>query len=79
MQEGDQPGQLCDHAEPCGCYAEGYAAGKAKAFAEVRSVVVADNHPDSCGCEPCKLIRDILASRLPSQTTMDDWSVRIDD
>ena len=68
-----------DHDHDAGCYGDGYAAGKAKAFAEVRSVVVADNHPDSCGCEPCKLIRDIMASRLPPQTTTEDWTVRIDD
>ena len=26
---------LCDCPEPCGCYAEGYAAGKDKAFFEM--------------------------------------------
>ena len=27
--------QACDCPEPCGCYAEGYAAGKDKAYFEV--------------------------------------------
>ena len=27
--------QLCDCPEPCGCYAEGYAAGKDKAYFEI--------------------------------------------
>ena len=27
--------RLCDCDEPCGCYAEGYAAGKDKAFFEI--------------------------------------------
>ena len=27
--------RLCDCPEPCGCYAEGYAAGKDKAFFEM--------------------------------------------
>ena len=33
--------QLCDHDEPCGCYAEGYAAGKDEARCELR------HHSDS--------------------------------
>ena len=48
--------QLCDHDEPCGCYAEGYAAGKDKAFFEVRNARVR-GHAVDCGCEPCKTVR----------------------
>ena len=28
---------LCDCPEPCGCYAEGYAAGKDKAYFDILS------------------------------------------
>ena len=31
----DSERSLCDCPEPCGCYAEGYAAGKDKAYFEV--------------------------------------------
>ena len=31
--------QLCDCDEPCGCYADGYAAGKDKAYFESRRVL----------------------------------------
>ena len=29
-------GAGCDHDEPCGCYGEGYAAGRGKAFSSWR-------------------------------------------
>ena len=32
MTDTDRP--LCDCPEPCGCYVEGYAAGKDKAYFE---------------------------------------------
>ena len=35
MATGNKP--LCDCPEPCGCYAEGYAVGKEKAYFEVLS------------------------------------------
>ena len=50
---------VCDHEEPCGCYAEGYAQGKAKTYFEVRAVLDAGDHAAGCGCEPCKLLRDV--------------------
>ena len=34
----DKERRLCDCPEPCGCYAEGYAAGKDKAFFEMEIV-----------------------------------------
>ncbi len=33
MTDGQRP--LCDCPEPCACYAEGYAAGKDRAYFEV--------------------------------------------
>ena len=54
-----QQRQLCDCDEPCACYAEGYAAGKGKAFFEVRMVLNEGNHASSCGCEPCLVIRAV--------------------
>ena len=33
MTDPDRP--VCDFPEPCGCYAEGYAAGKDKAYFEI--------------------------------------------
>ncbi len=32
----DRPG-VCDHGTPCGCYAEGYAAGLAEGYAQRRN------------------------------------------
>ena len=53
---------VCDCPEPCACYAEGYAHGKDKAHFEVRAVLDS-NHASSCGCEPCKTVREILRRR----------------
>ena len=47
--------QLCDHDEPCGCYAEGYAAGQDKAFFDIQSVP---------GMATLSIAPAILASRL---------------
>ena len=60
MTDSDRP--VCDCPEPCGCYAEGYAHGKDKAHFEVRTVLDSD-HADSCGCEPCITVREILRRR----------------
>ena len=48
--------RVCDHEEACGCYVEGYDAGKGKAHSEVRMVQRA-GHSHDCGCEPCKTVR----------------------
>ena len=42
---------LCDCPEPCGCYAEGYAAGKDKAFFEIISSLDGPPHAQDCGCQ----------------------------
>ena len=57
MTDSSRP--VCDCPEPCGCYTEGYAHGKEKAHFEVRTVLDS-NHADSCGCEPCKTVREVL-------------------
>ena len=67
----DDARPVCDCPEPCDCYAEGYAEGyahgKEKAHFEVR-MVLDSNHAASCGCEPCKTVREILSRN----TTTDD-------
>lgn len=54
---------VCDCPEPCACYAEGYALGKDKAHFEIRTVLDS-NHTASCGCEPCKTVREIVRHKL---------------
>ena len=44
--------QACDCPEPCGCYAEGYAAGKDKAFFEVIASLDGPPHAEACACQP---------------------------
>ena len=53
--------QLCDCDEPCGCYAEGYVAGKDKAYFEVLASLEGPPHaqelrmptlPDEAGLPP---------------------------
>ena len=58
----DSSWTVCDCPEPCVCYAEGYTHGKDKAHFEVR-MVLDPNHSGSCGCEPCKTVREILRRR----------------
>ena len=52
--------RLCDCDEPCGCYAEGYAAGKNKAFFEIISSLDGPPHAQDCGCQPCQVKRACL-------------------
>ena len=49
----DKERRLCDCLEPCGCYAEGYAAGKDKTFFEMEMALQDDTHAADCGCQPC--------------------------
>ena len=58
MTERERP--LCDCPEPCGCYAEGYAAGKDKAFFEMEMALQDDTHAADCGCQPCRVKRVCL-------------------
>lgn len=52
--------RVCECEEACGCYVEGYAQGKEKAYFEVRNILKA-NHAARCGCEPCITARAVLA------------------
>jgi len=51
----DEDRQVCDCPEPCGCYAEGYAAGKDKAYFEMEMALRDDTHAIGCGCQPCRV------------------------
>ena len=46
----------------CGCYGEGYAAGKDKAHFEVRALAEGPPHGSGCGCESCRTIGAVLAA-----------------
>ena len=58
MTASERP--LCDCPEPCGCYAEGYAAAKDKAYFEVLDGLDGPPHSESCGCQPCQVKRACL-------------------
>ena len=62
MTDAESP--LCDCPEPYGCYAEGYAAGKNKAYFEIEIALQDDTHAASCGCQPCQVKRAILEKTL---------------
>ena len=51
----DTRSTLCDCPEPCGCYAEGYAAGKDKAYFEVLASLEGPPHAGECACQPCQV------------------------
>ena len=55
IADSDRP--VCDCPEPCGCYAEGYAAGKGKAYFEVLASLEGPPHAGDCGCQPCQVKR----------------------
>ena len=52
--------QACDCPEPCGCYAEGYAAGKDKAYFKVLASLDGPTHAEGCPCQPCQVKRACL-------------------
>ena len=45
---------VCDCAEPCGCYAEGHAAGKDNAYIKVLDSLDGAPHAEDCACRPAK-------------------------
>ena len=51
--------QACDCPGPCG-YAEGYAAGKDKAYFEVLASLDGPPHAEGCACQPCQVKRACL-------------------
>ena len=56
----DSPRPLCDSPEPCSCDAEGYAAGKDKAYFEVIASLDGPPHAEDCACQPCQVKRACL-------------------
>ena len=46
MTETGRP--LCDCPEPCGCHAQGYAAGKGKAYIEFMASLDGPPHAREC-------------------------------
>ena len=42
--------------QQCDSYADGYTAGKDKAFSEIRAVP-SSGHRQDCGCRPCNAVR----------------------
>ena len=46
--------RLCDCDEPCGCYAEGYAAGKGKAFFEMLASLTDRPTPRTAAASPAR-------------------------
>ena len=61
---------LCDCPEPCGCYAEGYAAGKDKAYFEIEMALQDDTHAVGCGCQPCRIKRGVLETMLLATSSL---------
>ena len=51
----DKARPVCDCPEPCAYYADGYAAGKDKAYFESEIALKDDTHAASCGCRPCRI------------------------
>ena len=51
----DAERSLCDCPEPCGCYAEGCAAGKDKAYFEVITSLEGPPHAEGCACQSCQV------------------------
>ena len=62
MTDADVP--VCDCPKPCACYAEGYAAGKDKAYFEMEMALQDDTHAVGCGCQPCLIKRAALKMAL---------------
>ena len=56
----DRERSVCDCPEPRSCYAEGYAAGKDKAFFEMEMALRDDTHAAGCRCQPCQVKRACL-------------------
>ena len=60
----------CDHPDPCGCYAEGFAAGREKAHWEVRNAGLG-LHDAGCGCDACMSAARVLEVLLETMATSD--------
>ena len=62
------PEYRCDHPDPCGCYADGYAAGKERAHWEVRNAGLGV-HDAGCGCEARRAADRVLEIWLETMAT----------
>ncbi len=60
---------LCDCDEPCGCYVEGYAAGKDKAYFEMVGSIEGPPHAEGCACQPCQVTRSCLQKMMTLMAT----------
>ena len=58
MTDTDRP--LCDSPELCGCYDDGYAAGKEMTYFEIEMVLQNYTHAARCGCQPCQVKKACL-------------------
>ena len=63
--------RVCDCPEVYGCYAEGYAQGKDKAYFEMSNFDWTQ-HAKDCGCEPCSAFGKVLARILDHLATGED-------
>ena len=85
MTDPEHP--VCDCPEPCGCYAEGYAAGKDKAYFEVLASLDGPPHHRDCSCQPCQVKRaclrkvmTLMARRSPGLFKLvEAWTLEDDD
>ena len=55
---------ICDRpmCSLCRSHEEGYTRGKLAAYAEVHARLTDDTHAQSCGCEPCIIVRAARSS-----------------
>ena len=67
---------VCDCPEPCGCYAEGYAQGKDKAFVEMNDFDWTQR-AKGCGCEGCTAFGKVLVRMLEHMATSEDQETRL--
>ena len=60
----DKEPRLCDCPEPCGCYAEGYDAGKDKAFFEMEMGPEGRHSRHRLRLPPCRVKRACLRKAM---------------
>ena len=68
--------RVCDCPEACGCYAEGYAQGKDKAYFEMSNFDWTE-HAKGCGCEPCSAYGKVLVKMLDHMATGENQEGRL--
>ena len=61
----DAEGPVCDCPESCGCYTEGYAVGKEKAYFEIEMALQDESHAAGCSCRPCQIKRAYFRKMVP--------------